>query len=149
MTTAFRPLITELLDVHATMKRIDVECASFLRQIPDNQQTSARNLLHYLALRRHDLRKAQPVLASCGLSSLGRTESHVQHGLEAVLKVLHLLEGIGWEPTLETSALTKEAGEILSRFTHQRALWTDARPPERTDHGDDARRGGCRLSPGP
>jgi pyruvate kinase len=122
MTTPLRPLITELLEVHAAMTRIDAECSGFLTHIRDDQQASARNLLHYLALRRHDLRKVQPILASSGLSSLGRTESHVRHGLEAVLGVLHVLEGTAWEPAFKTPPLTKDAGEILLA-AHTNALF--------------------------
>ncbi|MFN0105823.1 MAG: pyruvate kinase [Bryobacteraceae bacterium] len=48
----------------------------------------ARNLLHYMALRRHDIRDLQQELASLGLSSLGRTESHVRASIGAVLRVL-------------------------------------------------------------
>ena len=35
---------------------------------------SARNLVHYMALRRHDLRELQDQLAAVGLSSLGRAD---------------------------------------------------------------------------
>ena len=52
---------------------------------PDHR-TSATNLIHYLALRRHDIRQLQAQLASLGLSSLGRTEPHVIGGLDAVMK---------------------------------------------------------------
>ena len=120
--SALHPIISELLDVHAAMAHIDTTCSGFLTGIRSDQQASARNLLHYLALRRHDLRKAQRVLASRGVSSLGRTESHVRHGLEAVLRVLHLLEGVPWEPAIETAALTKDEGEILLT-THTDALF--------------------------
>jgi pyruvate kinase len=111
--SALDPIITELLDVHSAMTSIDMACSGFLTGIQGDQQASARNLLHYLALRRHDLRKVQRVLASRGVSSLGRTESHVRHGLEAVLRVLHLLQGVGWEPPIAEGALTKDEGEIL------------------------------------
>ncbi|MDR3722447.1 MAG: hypothetical protein P4L00_12665, partial [Candidatus Acidoferrales bacterium] len=40
-------------------------------------RASAANLIHYLALRRHDIRQLQSQLAALGLSSLGRTEPHV------------------------------------------------------------------------
>jgi pyruvate kinase len=59
---------------------------------PDHR-ASAANLIHYLALRRHDIRQLQAQLASLGLSSLGRTESHVMGGLHAVMKVLNQLAG--------------------------------------------------------
>jgi len=106
-------LIAELRGVETGMARIDHECAAYLTAIPDEQQASARNLLHYLALRRHDLRHAQPLLASHGLSSLGRTESHVRDGLETVLRVLHMLEGLPWNRAFDTAPLTKDAGDIL------------------------------------
>jgi len=54
---------------------------------------SARNLLHYLAFRRHDLRKLQAELAELGLSSLGRSESHVLATIDAVLVTLWRLAG--------------------------------------------------------
>jgi len=52
---------------------------------------SARNLLHYIALRRHELRPLQKQLSALGLSSLGRAESHVLASLNRVLETLHRL----------------------------------------------------------
>ncbi|MBC8083409.1 MAG: pyruvate kinase, partial [Hymenobacter sp.] len=52
---------------------------------------SARNLLHYLALRQRDRRSLQDQLAVLGLSSLGRAEAHALATVEAVLVVLHAL----------------------------------------------------------
>jgi pyruvate kinase len=54
---------------------------------------SARNLLHYLAFRRFDLRRDQNRLSHWGLSSLGRSESHVLYNLDAVLSGLDRLRG--------------------------------------------------------
>jgi pyruvate kinase len=68
-------IVTEALALHKTHRR------------------SARNLAHYLALRRHDVRQLQSQLALLGLSSLGRTESHVIGGLQAVMKALNQLAG--------------------------------------------------------
>ncbi len=48
-----------------------------LRAVQPEARESVRNLIHYLALRREDLRQVQPALAELGLSSLGRSESHV------------------------------------------------------------------------
>jgi pyruvate kinase len=63
-----------------------------------NYQDSARNLLHYLALRRRDLRPLQLRLAALGLSSLGRAESHVLASVDAVLAVLHSLARLPQPP---------------------------------------------------
>jgi len=54
---------------------------------------SQRNLLHYIALRSHDLRTLQRELAMIGLSSLGRMESHVLASIDAVMIALHSLSG--------------------------------------------------------
>jgi len=57
------------------------------------ERDSARNLLHYLAFRRFDLRWEQTRLPHWGLSSLGRSESHVLFNLDAVLSGLDRLRG--------------------------------------------------------
>jgi pyruvate kinase len=62
---------------------------SRLRAIHPNFRDSARNLLHYLTFRRRDLRALQLRLASLGLSSLGRAESHVLATFDSVIGVLH------------------------------------------------------------
>lgn len=56
-----------------------------------DRDASARNLLQYLALRRHDLRELQDPLVALGLSSLGRSESHVQASVDAVVDALSAL----------------------------------------------------------
>ncbi len=64
--------------------------AALQRTAPYHRE-SAYNLLHYLALRRHDIRELQLELSHLGLSSLGLTEFHVMASLNAVLIVLHRL----------------------------------------------------------
>jgi hypothetical protein len=54
---------------------------------------SVANLIHYLALRRRDIRLLQEELAALGLSSLGRAESHTLWTLDAVLNILRHLSG--------------------------------------------------------
>lgn len=53
----------------------------------------ARNLADYLALRQIDLTGLQADLASCGLSSLGRSESHIRAALETVCAALDCMTG--------------------------------------------------------
>ena len=53
-----------------------------------SHRRSAANLIHYLELRRHDVRKLQTRLGDLGLSSLGRSEAQVLATVEAVLSVL-------------------------------------------------------------
>jgi pyruvate kinase len=62
--------------------------------IQPRYQDSARNLLHYLALRQSDLRDLQQDLALLGLSRLGRVEAHVRSSIDAVLGALRALAGL-------------------------------------------------------
>lgn len=55
--------------------------------------SGARNLAHYLTLRRHDLNELQLRLAALGLSSLGRSEGHVMPTLDALIATLSRLCG--------------------------------------------------------
>jgi pyruvate kinase len=54
---------------------------------------SARNLVHYLAVRAHDIRSLQADLARLGLSSLGRMEAHAMASLDMVRRLLLLISG--------------------------------------------------------
>ncbi len=66
--------------------------ASIAEACPESRR-SVQNFLHYLALRKHDLRDLQARLAALGISSLGRSESSVMAGLEAVIAILESLAG--------------------------------------------------------
>jgi pyruvate kinase len=85
----------QLETIHADLLRLERQFGQQLAECALHKE-SARNLIHYLALRRHDIRELQEELAALGLSSLGRTESHVLAGIEAVLKLLHRLTGREW-----------------------------------------------------
>jgi pyruvate kinase len=60
-------------------------------ELPAHRRQSAENLVHYLALRNHDLRPLQNQLAHQGLSSLGRAEPHVMAAIDAVLRNIYRL----------------------------------------------------------
>ena len=104
---------------------------------------SAYNLVHYLAVRRHDVRELQDELTRLGLSSLGRMEAHVMASLQAVLEVLCALRRqpvAGRDPG-------RAAGDLrhrrrAARGARQRDPRTRAARARDADHGDDARRGG-------
>lgn len=65
-----------------------------IEKVCPTSQDSARNLLHYLALRQSDMGDVQRDLAVLGLSRLGRSEAHVLGSMEAVLGALHGLAGV-------------------------------------------------------
>jgi pyruvate kinase len=56
----------------------------FIHSLHREQQDSARNLIHYLALRNEDIRELQDLLHVYGLSSLASSESHIHRQLQAI-----------------------------------------------------------------
>lgn len=97
MTEPAQPDVEEILEQLAGIRADMVADAAMqharLAAVHPQHRESAQNLLHYLALRRRDLRPLQQRLASLGLSSLGRAESHVLATVDAVLNVLQRLTG--------------------------------------------------------
>lgn len=67
--------------------------AASLSRVAPARRASARNLVHYLALRQTDLRALQQKLALLGLSRLARCEGHTLSSLNAVLAALYALAG--------------------------------------------------------
>ena len=84
-------LIAPLQELYEQARGVEQAQAASLQQIEPIFRASACNLLHYLALRQHDLRQLQNELTMLGLSSLGRLEAHTLATLEAVLTALHRL----------------------------------------------------------
>ena len=91
--TELNGLIRQLELLRSEMVSAEAAGRSEIEQVSPEHTASARNLLHYMALRRHDIRELQMQLASLGLSSLGRTESRVIDALQDVMNVLVKLAG--------------------------------------------------------
>src|SRR6516162_7979875 len=89
LATGLEALLDELTALRAEMVAA-ADHATF-DDLHPTHRASARNLIHYLALRRRDLRPLQQRLTELGLSSLGRAESHVLANVDAVLDVLRRL----------------------------------------------------------
>jgi pyruvate kinase len=71
-------------NINASVKnKMDV-----IENLHPGQRTSAVNLIHYLALRKEDVRTLQNKLHIAGLSSLTNSESHILRQLQAVLERL-------------------------------------------------------------
>jgi pyruvate kinase len=74
------------------MLALEERCVTSIDSLPEGRRASARNLIHYVALRRHELGALQRELSARGLSSLGRAEAQVLQNVEAVLDILKGLE---------------------------------------------------------
>lgn len=86
-------LLDQLLVLRQDGLRIEQSQAHALATVSPNFQASARNFLHYLAIRHQDIRPLQRDLSALGLSSLGVLESHVMASLNAVMARLENLSG--------------------------------------------------------
>jgi len=89
-----RRLYAELLKIRDELQQAEKQCEQVIAATPRAQRVSVRNLVHYLALRRRDLRKLQGGLSELGLSSLGRCEAQVMANINQVLFALGSLAGI-------------------------------------------------------
>ncbi|HMR63933.1 MAG TPA: pyruvate kinase, partial [Anaerolineae bacterium] len=86
-------LIAQVGKIYEDAKAMEAVYATDLAAVHPRFQLSARNLLHYIALRHHDIRPLQMELAQLGLSSLGRIESRVLPSLYLVHSMLCRLVG--------------------------------------------------------
>ncbi|MCJ8167289.1 pyruvate kinase [Pontibacter sp. E15-1] len=77
-------LIAQIDTLHQEAVALEEKFATAIDQVHPTFKKSARNLLHYLSLRKHDIRGLQESLSQLGLSSLGRAEGHVLASLQAV-----------------------------------------------------------------
>src|SRR5271165_1855947 len=114
-----RSLIAELIDLRTEMMSEEASLEGRMDEICDLHRESARNLVHYIALRKHDVRDLQEKLTENGLSSLGRCEADVLGAIDAVLRVLHRMTGkaeaSAAEPEQEQTAIL--GWELLGRNT--------------------------------
>jgi pyruvate kinase len=110
---AIEKLIGELWELRASMVAFEAGLMPRLRGLAPHAVPSARNLAHYLALRRTDVRPLQERLAWIGVSSLGRAETHVLANLDKVLGILHRLADRPWTPRIEDEPVGFNRGRAL------------------------------------
>jgi pyruvate kinase len=105
--------IRQLWALRAAMVRSEQQYADAIKRVGPQRRGSARNLVHFLALRATDLRELQARLAWLGVSSLGRAESHVLASVDKVLGILHRLTGQDWEDRSPEEPVGSVSGPAL------------------------------------
>lgn len=108
-----RPLI-ELRDDMLELERGE---QGQLRLIAREHRLSARNLVHYVAMRRRDLRGLQTRLADLGLSSIGRSEGHALSSVNNVITLANRLLGRHSEPAVEAPCDQAVGAKLLAKHT--------------------------------
>jgi pyruvate kinase len=110
-----RGLLVELTELRESCVALEHEFASSIAAACPQSRRSVRNLLHYVALRKVDLRDLQSRLAALGLSSLGRSESSALEGLNALIAILEsVVGGCSLEVARNTDAEQKTGSAILA-----------------------------------
>lgn len=111
-------IVVQLAALEHGLLELESAMRSAIEAVPATHRESAKNLVHYVALRQHDLRALQAQLAQRGLSSLGRSESCVLGGvLQVAMRAQESL-------TIHEGAERGELERLSERCT--RALSWDA-----------------------
>jgi pyruvate kinase len=107
-------LLAELNTLRESCLAMEREFADSIAEACPRSRLSVQNLLHYLALRKHDLRNLQQQLAALGLSSLGRNEPYTLAGIEAVIAILESLgEHACFGPTPRANSVDFKTGPAI------------------------------------
>ena len=120
-------LIAKLSEIRRSLISQETEFRGRIMTAHPAYRQSVANLIHYLALRRHDIRLLQDELAALGLSSLGRAESHTLWTLDAVLNVLRHLSGRYRQSRFPSEAVSFAEGRSMLA-AHTEALLGPALP---------------------
>jgi pyruvate kinase len=112
-------------------EKLEARFADALANVHPDFYDSARNLLHYMALRHIDIRELQEQLSFLGLSSLGRAEKNVMSSVTTVRKALRKMS-TGKDYDLD------ERRRDLERSDHRLNVHIDDMLGSQTD-GRDAR----------
>ncbi|TFD66838.1 pyruvate kinase [Cryobacterium ruanii] len=135
--------LTDLISLRADVESLradlllaELRQADEISAVQPRHAHSATNLVHYVELRTHDLRDLQARLARRGLTSLGRTESHVLASIDGLLRTLTLLispvgdVGPGAVDAFSPAASQPPDGGVL--LTRNSALLLGSRPEHRS-----------------
>ena len=91
----------------------------WLAGVAPEHRSSARNMLHYWAIRQYDLRDLQSRLAAYGLSSLGRSEPNVEATLLLVRSAICAMLGDAWQQPASSGVRIDQGPELLRHRTQQ------------------------------
>ena len=106
-------LLGQLDDLLERLGAAESTWADWLAAVDLGYRASARNIVHYWAIRQADLRELQSRLAAFGLSSLGRSESHVEATLRVVRSAVVAILEDTWHPPAPAAVGAEEGHELL------------------------------------
>ena len=110
-------MIAKVEAIIDSARALEAHYADTLARVHPAYQKSARNLIHYRALRQHDLRKLQKQLGYFGLSRLGKAEGHVMANLLMTRSVLRRFVRAKKLKIKKADLTFKQAPKLLTRNT--------------------------------
>ncbi len=121
-------MIEELAKLQDEAIKMQQTYANRLEKVHHEYYESALNLVHYLAIRKFDIRNLQQQLGQMGISRLGKAEGHVMASLLAIKDQLHKIEGSTRPQNGLPYISINEASEKLERHA---SLLLGSRPSQR------------------
>jgi pyruvate kinase len=96
-------IIQEVEEIIAFVGEQEREKMDLIDQVQLHYRESARNLIHYMALRSFDIRGLQEKLSHLGISAIAHCEAYVLANLYNIRRLLYLLDGRSTEQLEELS----------------------------------------------
>ena len=119
MPRSVKELGEELAAICESAVSLEEQLADEVARVHPDYVASAKNLIHYIALRQHDARELQEDLTRLGLSSLSACERHVLESIQTVRRALLRVGGVDdsgrSEPSFEEGEqrLKKHSKDLL------------------------------------
>lgn len=111
-------MISDLNEICATAEELENKYAYEISKVHPKFKKSALNLLHYLALRNHDIRDLQNNLEKLCVSRLGRAESHVMASIITIKNMLKGLNRYRKDPVDKVPVEIEESSKIINSNTN-------------------------------
>ncbi|MDF9796769.1 pyruvate kinase [Catalinimonas alkaloidigena] len=115
-----------LSDIENFARELESRYAEQIEKVSPDAQDSARNLLHYLALRNKDISAYQDGLSELGISSLQHAESHVLANISAVQSILHHYQERSYQEA--RPLITIREGKALRKRNRKALLGSESQP---------------------
>ena len=118
-TRQLNELLHEVDELLGRLSAAESAWSRWLAAVAPEHRSSARNMLHYWAVRQCDLRDLQSRLSAYGLSSLGRSEPNVEAALLLVRSAICAMLGNVWQQPASSGVRIGQGPELLRHRTQQ------------------------------
>lgn len=118
-TEKIKELIAQIETIIIAVQQEENEAEGLLSQIHPDYHKSARNLIHYNAFRKFDLRDIQKKLQNLGLTRLAKAEGHLMSSLLKTRFILYSLIGELPAENLKAGLSIKNGKRLLTNHTKE------------------------------